>query len=80
MELGREFKIKKRDDYFYVVNKLFGYFPIYLFYVSDEYINNDTVKPKWKFIYGKFSPKKFKNENDASEYILVVLCDIGSLL
>lgn len=77
MELGNEFKIKKRDNYFYIVKKLFKFLPIYLYYVSDEYVDNKTVKPKWKFVYGKFNPNKFRNENDAAEYILVVLCDIG---
>ena len=79
MELGKEFKIKEKDNYFYIVKKLFGIIPIYLYYVSDEYINNETVKPKWKFIYSKFNPNKSINENDAAEYVLVVLCDVGGL-
>lgn len=77
MELGKNFKIKNNNGYYFIVRKLFGILPIYLQYVSDEYVDKHSIKHKWKFFGKNFNPEKFKNENDAAEFILVVLCDIG---
>jgi hypothetical protein len=70
-----KYKIMKNNNYYYIIRKLFGFIPIYL---SDEYVNNKTIKHKWKFIIGKFKPEKFKNENDASEFIVYMLYNINN--
>ena len=70
--MSREsYRVRQLNDYYYIVKSDSQY-------LSNEYVSEESIQCKWKIEASAFSPKKFTSENEAYEYIVVVLNNFGT--